>query len=293
MPELPEVEIIRRNLTPIMNNMILIDLCLRREKLRFDFPPNFSSSVREKRIINISRRAKYLLIELENNLSIIVHLGMTGSFIVEQSSSISSCIKPIKNPKHNHVIISITNDTKTKKYRIIYNDPRRFGFMDLVKTSLKEKYLPLSKLGPEPSDKSFNVSYLTHQLNKRNSNLKNALLNQQIVAGLGNIYVCEALWRAKLSPIRNTKSLVQENCNSNPIISRLIKEIKQVITDAINAGGSSFRDYIHIDGSKGSFQNTFSVYGKDGKPCPSNCGQTVSRIIQSGRSTFYCKYCQK
>ncbi|AKK20282.1 bifunctional DNA-formamidopyrimidine glycosylase/DNA-(apurinic or apyrimidinic site) lyase [Candidatus Liberibacter africanus] len=293
MPELPEVEIIRRNLTPIMNNMILTNVCLHRKNLRFDFPPNFSSTVLGKKIINISRRAKYLLFELEDNLSIIVHLGMTGSFTIERSESISSCTKPTKDPRHNHVTIDLTDDTKTKKYRIIYNDPRRFGFMDLVETSLKHQHPYLRELGPEPTDKKFNASYLAYHFHKRNNNLKNALLNQKIVAGLGNIYVCEALWRAKLSPIRSTKSLVQKHEDSKDLISILIQEIKTVLIDAINAGGSSLRDYVHVDGSTGSFQNALSVYGKAGEPCLSNCGQTINRIVQAGRSTFYCTYCQK
>ncbi|RPD37791.1 bifunctional DNA-formamidopyrimidine glycosylase/DNA-(apurinic or apyrimidinic site) lyase [Candidatus Liberibacter solanacearum] len=293
MPELPEVEIIRRNLIPVMKNMILTDIWLHRKNLRFDFPPNFALNVRYKKITNVIRRAKYLLIELEDNLSIIAHLGMSGSFIIEDTSSTNSHKKKIKNPRHNHVTIFLSNEDKTQKYRVIYNDPRRFGFMDLVKTSLRDQYPSLIKIGPEPTDSAFNATYLTHQFYKRNSNLKNALLNQKIVAGLGNIYVCEALWRARISPVRTAKSLVQDNKTPNEKISRLIQEIQKVLTDAINAGGSSLRDYVHTDGSIGSFQNSFAVYGKTGKSCPSNCGQMIRRIVQSGRSTFYCTYCQK
>ncbi len=163
MPELPEVEIIRRNLMMVMKNMTVTDICLHRKNLRFDFPHHFSAATRGKKIIDVSRRAKYLLIELEGNLSIIVHLGMSGSFIIEHTS----CAKPIKNPQHNHVTISLTNNTNTKKYRVIYNDPRRFGFMDLVETSLKYQYPPLRTLGPEPADNSFNAIYLTHQFHKK------------------------------------------------------------------------------------------------------------------------------
>ncbi|AHA28371.1 bifunctional DNA-formamidopyrimidine glycosylase/DNA-(apurinic or apyrimidinic site) lyase [Candidatus Liberibacter americanus] len=294
MPELPEIETIRRNLTPIMENMLLTELCLHRKNLRFDFPENFSSLVKNKKIIRVSRRAKYFIIELEGDMSIIVHLGMSGSFIVESKTTSTIINKNIiKDPRHNHVIISIENDDKTLKYRIIYNDPRRFGFMDLAKTSLIEKYPPFAKMGPEPIDINFNTEYLTNQFYKRKSSIKNALLNQQIVSGLGNIYVCEALWRAKLSPMQNVKSLAQENISTNFKLSKLIEEIRNVLFDAINAGGSSLRDYIHADGSIGRFQNSLAVYGRTGEACPANCGQFISRIVQSGRSTFYCSHCQQ
>lgn len=294
MPELPEIETIRRNLMPIMENMVLTDLCLHRKNLRFDFPANFSSAVQGKKIIRVSRRAKYFIIEMEGDLSIIAHLGMSGSFIIENNTtSIIMNKNRIKNPRHDHVTISLENDNKTQKYRIIYNDPRRFGFMDLVTTSLIEKYPPFAKMGPEPIDVTFNTEYLTNQFRKRKSNIKNALLDQKLVSGLGNIYVCEALWRAKLSPIRNVRSLVQENVSPNLKLSKLIEEIRNVLFDAINAGGSSLRDYIHADGSMGCFQDSFAVYGRTGAACPANCGQRISRIVQSGRSTFYCSHCQQ
>ncbi|MBA5723695.1 bifunctional DNA-formamidopyrimidine glycosylase/DNA-(apurinic or apyrimidinic site) lyase [Candidatus Liberibacter sp.] len=291
MPELPEVETIRRNLMPVMKDMSLTKIHLHRTNLRFDFPPHFSSSVEGKKITNISRRAKYLLIELEGNLSIIAHLGMSGSFIIENHTAIPPSIKRIKNPRHDHVTIYLEN--KIQKYRVIYNDPRRFGFMTLVKTNLINEYPAFMRLGPEPIESAFNEIYLAHHFYKRKGTLKNALLNQKIVAGLGNIYACEALWRAGLSPMRKTGSLVKENGLPNSKLPILIRAIRSVLVDAINAGGSSLRDYVHIDGSTGYFQHSFSVYGRTGKACPSYCGNIIRRIVQAGRSTFYCGHCQK
>ncbi|MBL0848918.1 MAG: bifunctional DNA-formamidopyrimidine glycosylase/DNA-(apurinic or apyrimidinic site) lyase [Candidatus Liberibacter ctenarytainae] len=293
MPELPEVEIIRRNLIPVMKNMRLSEIRLNRRNLRFYFPDNFTSAVRGRKILNVSRRAKYLIFELERDLSIITHLGMSGSFLLENDRTMIPSIQRIKNPRHDHVIIFLENDSKTQQYCIIYNDPRRFGFMDLFTTSLIEQYPPFIQLGPEPTDSTFNTTYLTHQFYKRTGNLKGALLDQKLVAGLGNIYACEALWRARLSPIRKTKSLVQESSIENIKLSHLIQAIRNVLADAINAGGSSLRDYVHINGSTGGFQHSFAVYGRTGESCPSYCGQTIRHIVQSGRSTFYCAYCQE
>ncbi|MBY7648934.1 MAG: DNA-formamidopyrimidine glycosylase [Candidatus Liberibacter europaeus] len=293
MPELPEIEIIKSNLIPVMKNMILNDICLHRKNLRFNFPDNFRSSIKGKKIIKVYRRAKYLIIELEEDLAIISHLGMSGSFIINNTTTYTSNTQKTKNPRHNHVTIYLENDTKTQKYCVIYNDPRRFGFMDLIQTSLIEKYHRFIKLGPEPTDSTFNTTYLTNQFYKKNRNLKNALLDQKLVSGLGNIYVCEALWRAKLSPIRNVRSLLQENEMTNVKLAKLIEEIRNVLMEAINAGGSSLRDYVHLDGSMGCFQNSFAVYGKEGEACPSNCGQLIHKITQAGRSTFYCPHCQK
>ncbi|AGA65182.1 Formamidopyrimidine-DNA glycosylase [Liberibacter crescens BT-1] len=290
MPELPEVETIRRGLLTFMVGMTITNLEIRCTHLRYAFPINFSERVKNKKIINISRRAKYLLINLEQNLSIVIHFGMSGSFIVEKDGLEKTDQTRAKNSKHDHVILYLEKEALL--YRVIYNDPRRFGFMDLVVSSLVNEYPSFVNLGPEPLEDSFNVFHLEKYFTGRKGKLKTALLNQKLVAGLGNIYVCEALWRAGLSPMRTMKTLVNNNTTPDSKLFILQKAIHNVISEAIEAGGSSLRDYIQVNGSLGSFQNCFYVYNREGKPCLSNCGTLIRRTMQAGRSTFYCEVCQ-
>lgn len=297
MPELPEVETVRRGLAPTMEGARIEKLELGRPDLRFPFPEGFAEMVEGHEIVSLGRRAKYLLIELDNGLTIVSHLGMSGSFRIESAMAAAETPGEFHHPrskdgKHDHVIFHLSRGGIHG--RIIYNDPRRFGFMHLVRRADIDLYPAFAKLGPEPTGNALSADYLAGRFDGKSQPLKSTLLDQKVIAGLGNIYVCEALWRSHLSPLRAAGTLVTKPGKPKAALIELTQKIRDVIADAIAAGGSSLRDHIQTDGSLGYFQHSFSVYDREGHACPSpDCGGTVERITQSGRSTFYCAACQK
>ncbi len=296
MPELPEVETVKRGLAPTMEGAMITQLELRRADLRFPFPDNLSAVAAGKQILSLGRRAKYLLIDLEGDQTIIAHLGMSGSFRIEQEEA---KVVPgefhhprSKDEKHDHVVFHLNANGVAS--RVIYNDPRRFGFMHLWKRSELDTYPAFVGLGPEPTGNALDAAYLAQRLAGKSQPLKGALLDQSVIAGLGNIYVCEALWRSHLSPRRSAGSLVTQKGRPRKELVALTQAVRDVIADAVAAGGSSLRDHIQTDGSLGYFQHSFAVYDQEGKACRTpGCEGTVARIVQSGRSTFYCANCQK
>ncbi|CDZ44007.1 bifunctional DNA-formamidopyrimidine glycosylase/DNA-(apurinic or apyrimidinic site) lyase [Neorhizobium galegae] len=292
MPELPEVETVRRGLAPAMEGAVIARLELNRPDLRFPLPKNFADAVNERRIVSLGRRAKYLLIDLEDDLTVISHLGMSGSFRIENEALGEFHHPRSKDQKHDHVVFHLRQ--KEDLLRVIYNDPRRFGFMQLWKRSELDLYPAFAELGPEPTGNALDANYLAARLAGKSQPLKGALLDQTVIAGLGNIYVCEALWRSHLSPKRAAGSVVTKTGRPNKELVLLNQSIREVIADAIAAGGSSLRDHIQTDGSLGYFQHSFSVYDREGGACRTlGCSGTVARITQAGRSTFYCPACQK
>lgn len=296
MPELPEVETVRRGLAPVMENMTVLSLETRRADLRFPFPEDFSARVSGRRIVGLGRRAKYLLIDLDDGMTIIAHLGMSGSFRIEQGG-LSDLPGEFhyarsKDGKHDHVVFHL--DSGEMGCRVIYNDPRRFGFMHLWPRAELDLYPAFAGLGPEPTGNLLDADVLAKKFEGRAQPLKSLLLDQTVIAGLGNIYVCEALWRAGLSPLRKGATLVTGSGKPSPALETLVQAIRDVIADAIAAGGSSLRDHIQTDGSLGYFQHSFAVYDQEGQPCRrEDCGGTIERVVQSGRSTFFCATCQK
>ena len=292
MPELPEVETVRRGLAPVMEGAVIERLQLNRSDLRFPFPENLSQQVAGKRIVSLGRRAKYLLIDLEDGAVIVSHLGMSGSFRIEEAVQGRFHHERSKDEKHDHVIFHLL--TPEGRARVLYNDPRRFGFLDLIKPGERDLYPGLRDLGPEPTGNSLDAAYLAGRFAGKAQPLKSALLDQKVIAGLGNIYVCEALWRAHLSPERKAATLVTPSGKPKKELLALTEAIREVIAEAIAAGGSSLKDYVQADGSLGYFQHSFSVYDRTGEACRTpGCGATVSRMVQAGRSTFYCAACQK
>ncbi|WP_426231018.1 bifunctional DNA-formamidopyrimidine glycosylase/DNA-(apurinic or apyrimidinic site) lyase [Pararhizobium sp. DWP3-4] len=296
MPELPEVETVRRGLTPAMEGALLVRAELRRPDLRFPFPADFATLVSGRRIVSLGRRAKYLLIDLEGGDVIIAHLGMSGSFRVEDgplSETPGDFHHPRgKSEKHDHVVFHL--EGAKGPARVIYNDPRRFGFMDLARRDVLSNHAFFRELGEEPTGNVLDAAYLATRFAGKAQPLKSALLDQKNIAGLGNIYVCEALWRSGLSPLRAAGTLVDRKGKPKATLVLLTEAIRAVIADAIAAGGSSLRDHIQTDGTLGYFQHSFSVYDREGEPCRTlGCGGTVARVVQAGRSTFYCPKCQK
>ncbi|WP_040449493.1 bifunctional DNA-formamidopyrimidine glycosylase/DNA-(apurinic or apyrimidinic site) lyase [Hoeflea phototrophica] len=297
MPELPEVETVRRGLQPVMEGARIIRVEQRRADLRFPFPEDFAKRLEGRQIIALGRRAKYLLADFDDGMVLISHLGMSGSFRIEPDGD--SPLTPgvfhherSKDDKHDHVVFHI--DGPAGRARVIYNDPRRFGYMDLMVRAELAEHPWFRSLGVEPTGNSLEADELARRLAGKAAPLKAALLDQRIIAGLGNIYVCEALWRARLSPRKPAGRLVTKAGQPRKALERLTGDIREVISEAIAAGGSSLRDHIQTDGTLGYFQHGFSVYDREGKACPRpGCGDTVRRIVQSGRSTFMCARCQK
>ena len=297
MPELPEVETVRRGLAPVMEGGSIVRVEQRRGDLRFAFPPDFAVRLAGRQIISLGRRAKYLIADLDDGMVLVSHLGMSGSFRIEADEEGS--LKPgvfhharSKDDKHDHVVFHI--DGPAGQARIIYNDPRRFGYMDLMARSGLAEHPWFRSLGVEPTGNSLDAGELACRLAGKTAPLKAALLDQRIIAGLGNIYVCEAMWRAGLSPVKPAGRLVTRTGRPRRELEVLTRAIRDVIEEAVAAGGSSLRDHIRTDGTLGYFQHGFSVYDREGKACPRpGCGDTVRRIVQSGRSTFYCPRCQK
>ena len=283
MPELPEVETVKRGLEEFIINENINKVYISNFSLRFPWPKNFVSKIINSKIISIRRRAKYILIKLSNNYTIISHLGMSGSYRVVNLNK-SKDYKPIK---HDHLIIDLDH------YKIVYNDPRRFGYIDLT-NEVPDEHKFLSFLGPEPLSNSFNADNLAKKLLNKEKAIKNALLDQNIISGLGNIYVCEALFRARINPKSNCSKFVGVSGKPKKPLITLVSKINQVIKEAINVGGSTLKDFSNISGKMGYFQSSFNVYGREKEECSlTDCEGIIRRYNQSGRSTFFCPKCQK
>lgn len=293
MPELPEVETVRRGLAPAMEGQRIAGVTLNRADLRFKFPDGFVERLTGRTITSLGRRAKYLTADLDDGAVLIMHLGMSGSFRVGPGGSQEKIgefyIPRGKLAAHDHVIFDLGSGD-----RVIYNDPRRFGFMDLTTREAFATHPLIRGIGLEPLGNEFGPETLNQLFSDKKTPLKAALLDQKLIAGLGNIYVCEALWRAKLLPTRLAGTIADAQKKPGKPITELATAIRTVLEEAIEAGGSSLRDYVQTTGELGYFQHRFSVYDCEGKPCVrQGCGGTVERIVQSGRSTFFCATCQK
>lgn len=293
MPELPEVETVRRGLEPVMVGARLLRVEQRRANLRFPFPERFAARLEGRRIEALGRRAKYLLADLDDGTVLVMHLGMSGSFRIETPDAATTPgqfhVPRGKDAAHDHVVFHLEGGTT-----VTYNDPRRFGFMDLVPRGELADHPLFRGLGIEPLGNELDGARLAGLFEGKAAPLKAALLDQRLIAGLGNIYVCESLHRAHLSPRRAAGTLALKSGKASPRAALLASTIRTVLEEAVAAGGSSLRDHRQADGSLGYFQHTFRVYDREGEPCPTpGCGGTVQRIVQSGRSTFFCGKCQK
>lgn len=283
MPELPEVETVRRGLTPAMEGAVIARAQVNRPDLRWPFPDRMAERLTGARVTQLRRRSKYILADLDTGESLLIHLGMSGRMTVSGDPLGQFAHEHPQAEKHDHVVFDMENGA-----RITFNDPRRFGAMDLLDTASAEQHKLLAVLGPEPLGNDFHEQHLIESFRNRNTPVKSALLDQRIVAGLGNIYVCEALFRAAISPRRKAGQISAKR------VASLVPIIRTVLQDAILAGGSSLKDFRQADGELGYFQHSFDVYGREGDPCRrEGCGGTVGRITQSGRSSFYCAQCQR
>lgn len=271
MPELPEVETTVRGLAPVLEGRRIVSIELRRADLRRPFPADLRQRVTGARVTRLSRRAKYGLIETDRGDTLVFHLGMSGSWRLD----------PAEIGRHDHVLI----ETEEGR-RLALNDPRRFGSVDLVRTDELDRLEPFAKMGPEPLGENFDGAYLKGALSGRSAPIKALLLDQRLVAGLGNIYVCDALNLAAIAPGREGGRI------SRPRLDRLADSVKSVLVEAIEAGGSSLRNYARPDGELGYFSSQWRVYGREGKACP-RCAASVRRRVDGGRSTFYCAKCQR
>ncbi|NDW04472.1 bifunctional DNA-formamidopyrimidine glycosylase/DNA-(apurinic or apyrimidinic site) lyase [Jiella pacifica] len=297
MPELPEVETVRRGLEPVMAGARIERVVLARPDLRFPLPENFAVRLAGRRIEGLGRRAKYLLADLEGGTVLAMHLGMSGSFRIESPAGASTpgvFVHPRSSERlHDHVRFELET-AKATAVTVIFNDPRRFGYMSLIERVDFDAHPHFRGLGIEPTGNALSGAALAPFFAGRAAPLKAALLDQKVVAGLGNIYVCEALWRAKLSPRRAAGTLVTAKGGPTKRLDELARQIRETIFDAIAAGGSSLKDYRQADGSLGYFQHSFAVYGREDEPCRrETCRGVVKRIVQSGRSTFFCPLCQR
>ena len=283
MPELPEVETVRRGLTPALEGRVIARADVRREGLRWPFPPRLAERLTGARVEGLRRRSKYLLLDLDTGETLLVHLGMSGRMTVSGSllGEFAHDYPPVQ--KHDHVVLDMEGGA-----RVAFNDARRFGAMDLLPSGGEGAHPLLAHLGPEPLGNAFHADALLAAFRGRRTPVKAALLDQRIVAGLGNIYVCEALHRAGIAPTRPAGRI------SRARIERLVPVVRDVLHEAIAAGGSSLRDHRQASGELGYFQHAFAAYGREGEPCRSEgCGGTIRRIVQSGRSTFHCPRCQR
>ena len=289
MPELPEVETVRRGLEPILVGNAFARVEQRRPDLRFPLPKRFGERLLGRRIESLDRRAKYLLARLDDGEVLVMHLGMTGRFSVDQNGALGRFAHEASTaPKHEHIVFHLGNGTS-----VHYSDARRFGYMDLIPTKGLDQHALFKGLGIEPLSPGFTAEWLVQRLKGKATSIKAALVDQRLIAGLGNIYASEALYRARISPLKRAGSLVSKSGKPTKQIEALVAAIKAVLEGAIKAGGSSLRDYRRADGELGEFQHRFKVYGREGKPCSrKGCGGTVRRIVQGGRSTFYCPTCQ-
>jgi formamidopyrimidine-DNA glycosylase len=291
MPELPEVETVRRGLAPALEGRRIARATVRRGDLRRPFPNAFAHRLEGRLVRRVKRRAKYLLADLDGGETLIMHLGMSGRFTVHRATETKKPGRFVHKPaddgsgtgKHDHVILETDEGT-----RIVYTDHRRFGLMLLADTATLEEHPLFAEIGPEPLDRSFTPALLSAALKGKRTPIKSALLDQRVVAGLGNIYVCEALFRAGISPKRMASSVAGARAD------KLVPAIKQVLRQAVAAGGSSISDYAHADGELGDYQYKLFVYDREGEPCrKTDCSGKVRRLVQSGRSSFFCSTCQR
>jgi formamidopyrimidine-DNA glycosylase len=292
MPELPEVETVRRGLAPAMLGARIDKVELRRADIRFPFPASFQKRLTGQRIVDVKRRAKYLLFQLDGGETLIAHLGMSGSFRMEKTTASTPGKfhhERSKDPKHDHVILVLDNG-----WVVTYNDPRRFGFMDLAPTETLEQHPRMRGLGAEPLAPEFDAVRLAGLFAGSRAPLKSALLDQKRIAGLGNIYVCEALFRAGLAPSKPASILADARGAPTKAAAAISEAIRAVLEEAVEAGGSTLRDHRQANGELGYFQHVFKVYDREGRPCVrERCRGIIMRITQSGRSTFYCSKCQR
>jgi formamidopyrimidine-DNA glycosylase len=289
MPELPEVETVRWGLAPALEGARVLRVEQRRPDLRFPFPPDFARRLTGRRVLGLRRRAKYLLADLDSGETLVMHLGMSGSFRVDGDLPGLFHHPRDKSAAHDHVVFHLENGAS-----VTYNDPRRFGFMLLVPTGEVDRHKLFDGLGIEPLGAALDAAFLARAFRGRTAPAKALLLDQRLIAGLGNIYVCEALHRAGISPLAQGGRLVSAAGRPTAALARLPDAIREVLAAALAAGGSSLRDHRQADGSLGYFQHSFRVYDREGAACPTpGCGGTIRRVVQSGRSTFYCPDCQK
>jgi len=288
MPELPEVETVRRGLAPALDGARITSLVQRRPDLRFALPEGLDVRLTGARVLGVGRRAKYLTLPLDSGETLIAHLGMTGRFTVQagQDPVMPGAFETkVPADRHEHIVLEAEGGA-AGPVRIGFVDPRRFGFWDLVPSRELATCRHFAGMGPEPLSEGWTGETLAQALEGRRTPIKQALLDQRIVAGLGNIYVCEALHRSGISPRRQAASIGRKRAE------RLVPIVKAVLAEAIEAGGSTLRDYADARGERGAFQHAFSAYGREGEPC-GRCGGVIARIVQSGRSTFYCGGCQR
>ncbi len=293
MPELPEVETVRRGLQPAMEGARIVRAEIRRADLRFPFQPDFSARLTGQTVTGLGRRAKYLMADLESGDVLLMHLGMSGSFRVVTAAGETTPgefhYPRSEDRAHDHVLFEMSNGA-----RVVFNDPRRFGSMKVFSRAAIDDEPLLKGLGPEPLGNAFDAAMLARAVAGKATSLKAALLDQRVVAGLGNIYVCEALFRAHLSPRRKAATLAARTGAPTDHARRLVASIHAVLNEAIAAGGSSLRDHRQTSGELGYFQHAFQVYDREGEKCPTpGCSGTVKRLVQNGRSTFWCPSCQK
>lgn len=283
MPELPEVETVRRGLLPVLEGAVIARAEVNRPDLRWPLPERMADRLTGQTVTALRRRSKYILADLSSGETLLVHLGMSGRMLISGAQLGSFYHDHPAPQKHDHVVLNMGNGA-----RITFNDARRFGAMDLMPTDRAAEHMLLKDLGPEPFGNDFNEPYLAARLKGRKTPVKAALLDQRIVAGLGNIYVAETLYRARISPLRLAGDLGETQVHA------LVPVIREVLAEAIEAGGSSLRDFRQANGELGYFSKHFQVYDREGDPCETpGCGGTVTRTVQSGRSSFWCPACQR
>ena len=283
MPELPEVETVRRGLLPAMDGRVIARAQVNRPDLRWPLPDRMAERLTGARVLGLRRRSKYILADLSSGESLLIHLGMSGRMLVSGAVLGDFHHDHPAPQKHDHVVLDMDGGA-----RVTFNDARRFGVMDLMETAGAETHPLLARLGPEPLGNSFDDAYLVAALQGRRTPIKAALLDQHLVAGLGNIYVCEVLFRAGIAPMRLAGELRPDQ------VAGLVPIIREVLAEAIEAGGSSLRDHRQANGELGYFQHTFRVYDREGHPCTTpGCTGIIGRIVQSGRSSFHCPHCQR
>lgn len=283
MPELPEVETVRRGLAPAMEGQLIAHAAVNRPDLRWPFPERMADRLTGARVLALRRRSKYILADLDRGETLLIHLGMSGRMLIS-GTQIGQFHHTHPAPaKHDHVVLDMEGGA-----RITFNDARRFGAMDLLDTAAAESHWLLRDIGPEPFGNDFHEDHLIARLRGRNTPIKTALLDQKVLAGLGNIYVSEVLHRAHINPKRRASAL------SATRVARMVPIIRDVLAEAIAAGGSSLQDHRQTSGELGYFQHAFRVYDRAGQPCPTpGCPGTITRIVQSGRASFYCPQCQR
>ncbi len=296
MPELPEVETVARGLARVMEGARITGVTLNRPDLRFPFPDGFAEQLTGQTVEAVGRRAKYIVAHLSGGDILLMHLGMSGRFLIEETGAASQPGQfhhDVGSPssaqdRHAHVVFTLEDGTT-----VVYCDPRRFGMMDLFARSQITEHKLLKDIGIEPLGNELSGAFLNQALRGKQTPIKAALLDQRIVAGIGNIYACEALYRAKLSPRRQARTITSAAATTGRC-DLLAETIRDVLNEAVAAGGSSLRDYVQTDGELGYFQHAFQVYDREGEPCARpECPATIDRIVQSGRSTFFCPTCQR